>query len=439
MNGQYNLRNPGKYCLRCGAQIPDGAGICTNCGYIGEIQTVRTNEPRRGYPGEAQAQTARPADPRRGNVGETQTQTTQPAEPKRGSGKKKTAAVIVVLLVIAALALFFWQALGTPPDMRANPRGPERMQPTGIRSLLQSGLGIGGTARDTAKYTFLVLGTDRGDANSDVIMAVTFDTSNHALNVVNIPRDTLANVSWRTKKANSIFANMRARNSKEDDAEAKTMDATVEAFADILGYEADYWIQVDLKAFVELVDAVGGVDFDVPVNMNYVDKAGGLSINYSAGTHHLSGQQAIEVLRYRSGYASGDIGRIGTQQAFLKSAAGQILEKRSSLSISVLANTLIDNVRTNIALGDLIWFGKEFMKLDADSISFQTMPGKSETILGLSYVTINVDEWLELVNEQMNPFSAEITTDGVSILTRGADRKLYVTDGNWQGDANWGR
>jgi len=344
------------------------------------------------------------------------------------------------LLAIAALAVFFWQALGTPPDLRANPRGPERLQPTGIRSFLQSGLGVGGAARDTAKYTFLVLGTDRGDANSDVIMAVTFDTANQTLNVVNIPRDTLVNVSWRTKKANSILANMRARNSKEDDAEAKTMDATVEAFADVLGYEVDYWIHVDLKAFVELVDAVGGVDFEVPVNMNYVDKAGGLSINYSAGMHHLSGQQAIEVLRYRAGYASGDIGRIGTQQAFLKSAAEQILEKRSSLSISVLANTLLSNVKTNIALGDLIWFGKEFMKLDADNIAFLTLPGNtSDSISGLSFVTIYVDEWLELVNDKLNPFSAEITADGVSILTRGADRKLYVTDGNRQGDESWGR
>jgi len=359
----------------------------------------------------------------------------------RGKGKKKAAAAIVMLLLVAALAAFLWQALGAPPDMRANPRGPERLQPNGVRSLLQSGLGIGGgAARDTSKYTFLVLGTDRGDANSDVIMAVTFDTANHALDVVNIPRDTLVNVSWRTKKANSILANMRARNSKEDDAETKTMDATVEAFADILGYEVDYWIHVDLKAFVELVDAVGGVDFDVPVNMNYVDKAGGLSINYSAGAHHLSGQQAIEVLRYRAGYASGDIGRIGTQQAFLKSAAEQILEKRNSLSISVLANTLVKNVRTNIALGDLIWFGKEFMKLDAGGISFQTLPGNaSDSILGLSYVTIYVGEWLELVNDRLNPFSAEIAADSVSILTRGADRKLYVTDGNWQGDATWGR
>jgi len=393
MNGQYNLRKTGRFCLKCGAQIPDGMSACTNCGDGAEAQAE------------------------------------QIPEPGRGSGKKKTAIILAVIVVALALALFIlWRTPGAFLDV-------------GIGNILRPGHGAGETAgRDTAKYTFLVLGTDYGEYNTDVIMAVTFDTANHTLNVVNIPRDTLVNVSWRLKKANSILANMRARHSGEDNAETKTMDATIEAFADVLGYKADYWVQVNLKAFVTLVDAVGGVDFDVPVNMNYVDKAGGLSIKYTAGKHHLSGQQALEVLRFRAGYSTGDIGRVGTQQAFLKSAAEQILENKSSLSITDLAEVLINNVKTDVKLTDMIWFGKEFMKLDAEDISFYTLPGNiSDSIQSQSYVTIYVDEWLELLNERLSPLNAQITADDLSILTRGADRKLYVTDGNWRGDASWGR
>ena len=391
MNGQYNLRNTGRYCLKCGAQIPDGLGGCANCG---------------------------------SDAGQQET----PPAPKRGRAKK-TVAVLFVVAVFAALAVFvYWRTLGTPPGFRADPDSPGHSA-------------SGGNAdRDMAKYTFLVLGADYGEYNTDVIMVVTFDTAGRTLEVVNIPRDTLVNVSWRLKKANSILANMRARNSGKEDAEAKSMEATVEAFSDVLGYKVDYWILVNLKSFVTLVDAVGGVDFDVPVNMNYVDKAGGLSINYSKGVHHLSGQQALEVLRFRAGYSSGDIGRVGTQQAFLKSAAEQILAKKSSLSITDLANVLISNVKTDIKLADSIWFGREFMKLNAEDINFSIMPGNySASISNQSYVTIYVEEWLELLNDKLSPFGKAFTAEDLSILTRGADKKLYVTDGNRQGDANWGQ
>ena len=56
----------------------------------------------------------------------------------------------------------------------------------------------------------------------------------------------------------------------------------------------------------------------------------------------------------------------------------------------------------------------------------------------VSYVTIYVNQWLEMINEKLNPFFEEITLDNVSILTRGSDRLLFVTDGNKRGDASWG-
>ena len=394
--------------MKCGELIPDGARFCKGCGVKANNQAVQFEQPRQPEP-----------------------------PPKR---KKKKAPVIITIIVAliavsAAFSFFYFRsALGNAPDMRANPRGPERMQASGVDALSRIG-----ASRNTSKYTFLVLGADQGGANTDVIMAVTFDTSAGTLEVASIPRDTMVNVDWRLKKANSIFANMRARSSGERDSESKTMEMTVEAFADVLGYEVDYWVSVDMRAFVSLIDAIGGVVFDVPVNMNYTDSVGGLYINYTAGTHHLSGSQALEVLRFRSGYSNADIGRIRTQQSFLKSAAEQILENRSSLSLTDLANVFINNVKTDLKLSDLIWFGREFMKLDSDSITFHVMPGNASDSVGVqSYVTIYVDEWLELINDSLNPFNNDITTDDVSILTRGADRKLYVTDGNRRGDASWG-
>jgi hypothetical protein len=82
--------------------------------------------------------------------------------------------------------------------------------------------------------------------------------------------------------------------------------------------------------------------------------------------------------------------------------------------------------------------GREFLKVDAENVNFAVMPGFLDYAQSRSYITILLDEWLELVNERLNPFSKEMTPTDVSILTRGEDRRLYVTDGNWQGDSSWG-
>ena len=372
----------------------------------------------------------------------------EPSEepPQRKSGKKKAIIVFTVILAVligtAAYAYYYLRsALDSPPDVRANPRGHDRIQASGINNPIKPDQGVGssGIARNTGKYTFLVLGCDAGEYNTDVIMAVTFDTVSHSLDVVNIPRDTLVNVSWNLKKANSILATMRAEYGGKDDAEKKTMDATIGAFADVLGYEVDYSVQVNMRAVVTLIDAVDGVDFYVPVDMHYDDHAAGLSIHYSKGMQHLTGQQALEVMRFRSGYSNADIGRISTQQELLKSAAEQILAKRDSIDIVKLAGIFIKDVKTDIKLDDLIWFGRAFLKLDAENISFHMMPGDAaDSVRGQSYVTIYVGEWLELINSKLNPFLSKITESDVSILTRGADRRFYVTDGNRRGDSSWG-
>ena len=291
--------------------------------------------------------------------------------------------------------------------------------------------------RDTAKFTFLILGTDGSD--TDAIMVATLDTANRTFDVVNIPRDTLVNVSWGVKKANSIHANMRVRHMGEKNAEVNAMESTVEAFADLLGFEVDYWVVVNMQAFIALVDAVGGVDFYVPVNMRYTDEHQGLYINYSQGMHNqLNGIQALEVLRFRA-YPNADIGRIGTQQGFLHTAAEQVLSKREHIDLLEFAEIMLTHLVTDIPLNHLVWFAEVFLQLEPENITFHTMPGNySDSLEGQAYVTVYVDMWLELVNSKLNPFSVEITEDDVSVLTRRNERELYLTSGNRQGNPQWG-
>ena len=359
-------------------------------------------------------------------------------------------AIIFGVIVVTGVCGYFYvrTALDTRPPVRLNPIGPEYITPVDPTKPSIPSQSPGASPvknednreRDATKYTFLLLATDEGGGNTDVIMVASFDTTDRSLEIVSIPRDTLMNVSWGDpKKANSVYPNMRYKYGWEDKVLSTVMDSTVEAFADILGFEVDNWFLVDMRAFIALIEEIGGVDFYVPVDMNYHDYDAGLHINYTKGLHHLSGSEALEVMRYRQGYNNHDIGRINTQQSFLMSAAQQILAKIDASSIPSLAGTFLKYVKTNIELTNLIWFGNQFLKLDMENINFNVMPGNYSDYVGSqSYVTIYLDEWLEMINEKIYTFTDEIKPENVSILTRGSDRYLYVTDGDRKGDPSWG-
>ena len=372
---------------------------------------------------------------------------------------KKRAVVISAITVAALLALagsfygYLKWAVKKDPVVEDNPAYTNPINPTiDPDNPIPPGQAAPGQVnpanpgergyRDYGKLTFLLLATDDG-SNTDTIMVATLDLNELTFEVVSIPRDTMVNVSWSLKKANSIYSHKQLTHRGDSDMLEKTMADTVIEFSKFLGYRVDYWAVVNLRAFVTLVNTIGGVDFYIPVDMDYDDYDQGLHIHYTRGMKHLTGQQALEVVRFRNTYASGDIRRISVQQDFMMAAVKQILAKSGSVNtvdfVKDLAAVFIRDVKTNIPLENLIRYGNSFMNMDAENIRFHTMPGNTVDYVGPeSYVTIYVDEWLEMVNSILSPLYDDITDKGVSILTRGGDRRLYVTDGVWAGDSSWG-
>jgi len=295
---------------------------------------------------------------------------------------------------------------------------------------------IAESERDTDIFTFLFLGID-GHGNTDVIMVGALNTIENTLNVVSIPRDTMVNVEWSLKKVNSIQPMMRNRHRGQDDAEAVAMQATIDEFAHILGFPVDFWITMNMNGFVSLVDSIGGVNFNVPVSMNWRDPDRGHHYVVSRGQQRLNGVQALGVVRFR-GYGSGDLSRVATQGAFIKATVEQLRAGINVNNIPTWVDTFMRHVRTNIQVNHMVFLGKELLKVSNDNINFSTMPGTMDSVGVQSYITLHVDDWLDIVNTQLSPLDRVITPNDVSILTRGADRRLYVTDGNWRGNANWG-
>ena len=284
--------------------------------------------------------------------------------------------------------------------------------------------------RDTDQVNVLLLGIDE-HGNTDVIMLAAFHTVNSTLEVVSIPRDTMVNVSWDLRKANSIHAYMRNKHRNDTDRDNKIAESTIEHFRNLFGFHADYMVTVNFNGFIRIIDAVGPIPYNVPVSVNE------MGISVPRGNQRLNGRQALAVMRSRRSYANHAIGRDYAQQEFLQAVAATVLANKDNIKLNDMVDLFFRHVNTNIPLNYLAGYAMDFLRLSSDNINFSMMPGAIDTARGNSYITVQVDEWLELINERFNPFDREITVYDVSILTRGPDRRLMVTDGNWLGNTNW--
>lgn len=258
-------------------------------------------------------------------------------------------------------------------------------------------------------HTILVGGLDDDNGGSDTNLLVALDAENKAINVVSLPRDTLLDVDWSVKKLNSAYHH-------------GGFSRTMAEVSRLLGIPVMHYVTVDLKAFVSLVDAIGGVEFDVPLDMDYDDPAQDLHIHIPKGPRKLTGQEAIGVVRWRQNndgteYPNRDIGRIATQQAFLKAVAQQALRLDNVDKIPEFAEIFDAYVDTDLDLSNLIWLGEQALTIGSDNVAFYTLPGDGAGYYkGVSYYTLDPEAVLELVNVHFNPYQRDLTLENMDIL-----------------------
>ena len=277
--------------------------------------------------------------------------------------------------------------------------------------------------RKEGVYTFLLVGTDMGDGNTDTIMVATYDTKNQNVSIMSIPRDTMINASWDIKKINSVY-------SRYSDG----IGALKTQISRLVGFTPDFYVKVELSMFVELVDLVGGVEFYVPQDMNYDDDWQDLHIHLEEGLQVLDGESAMELVRFRR-YAEGDIKRVQVQQDFMKALIQECLSLEHWGKIKAYIDLAMENVETDLDFGSIVWFAAQALglngggALDMDNVYTCTLPANyyasawsRATGLKQSYVTIYPNQVVELVNERFNPYLQDVTTsmlDAMSILSNG--------------------
>lgn len=312
----------------------------------------------------------------------------------------KHSASTLRQIVLSVLTVFLLVFSAVSAYTLCTPEQDERVPLTSSQSSELSGdrrgdaSEVSATARRRGVENILICGKDRASGLCDVIIVARLDTSNHSASLVQIPRDTYAAYTEKDyRKLNG----------------APTSLGGVRGLADFLsrtlGVPIDHYALVDLDCIGDTVDAIGGVTLTVPTDMDYEDKSQDLSIHLKAGRQTLDGDLAEQFLRFRSGYASADLGRLDAQKLFLSAFLSEVKENCTLPTIIRIVRTLYGRVETDLTLGDCIRLASVGMKLSPERLTMETLPGEAARTNGDSgawYYILHRDAAFDTVNRLLN-------------------------------------
>lgn len=247
-------------------------------------------------------------------------------------------------------------------------------------------------------YNILLCGVDESHENADTIVLASFDTKAKTLRLLSIPRDTMSNEERPIQKINASYS---------VDYEGN-IEQTIREVEKVTALPIDRYAITTFEGFEEAIDAIGGVEMYVPMDLEYSDPYQDLEINLKEGDQILDGKHALQFVRFRSGYATGDIGRIGAQQLFFAALADTFLDKSIVTKVPSLAKVVSENMETDLTISEMIWFFKQAQGMSKDSIEMFILPGTPDYYDGLSYYIPSESGIIELINSKFMKGSKRI-------------------------------
>ena len=265
-------------------------------------------------------------------------------------------------------------------------------------------------------YTFLIIGLD-GGVNTDTIMVASYDALNKKANIISIPRDSLVNADRPMKKINAAYAS-GTLNGGGVDGGIEQLKREVKT---ITGIVPDFYVCIDLDAFVKIVDAVGGIDIEIPFNMKYDDPVQDLHIDLKEGLQHLEGQNALRFARYRKGNngrgAITDYQRIENQQGVIKEVLKNLLKPANILKIPEFIKIFNEYVHTDVKPENILWFASQLKEINGtEALSTYTMPTTGTSGLPMYYEYLDKFSIVDLVNRTINPYEKDIEAKDLDII-----------------------
>ena len=231
----------------------------------------------------------------------------------------------------------------------------------------------------TEPFTILLMGIDSTDevleknaiANGDTLILITFNPKTLNATMISIPRDSYVPIAcWSGKPENKITH-----------AAAYGNDCMINTIQDYFDTDIDYYAKINFKGLVKLVDAVGGVEVDVPQVLCTDDSSRGGEVCIQPGRQVLNGEQALVFARNRKALANGDFGRAQHQQEIIMALVNKMKTIKDVSTFMDILNTISNSLDTNLTTKQILSFynvGKDIIKKslssdDADLINIQQL------------------------------------------------------------------
>lgn len=311
---------------------------------------------------------------------------------KNKKTKKKNKVLRIFLIILLMIALFIAGFVG----YSAYKNG------WGVKGMIQTAMGQDETKlADLDPLTVLIMGVseDISSKLTDTIMIASYNPKTQKATLLSIPRDTFIgknkNTATSYDKINALYQS--------------SPEKTLAAVNKITGLDIKYYVVISNNALVQLVDEIGGVEFDVPIDMNYDDSSQKLAIHLKKGKQKLNGEQAEGLVRFRknnngtsypSEYGDNDLGRMRTQREFITEVAKQTLQLKNITKIGSFVDIIKENVTTNIknwsTITDYVAYAVDF---STENIKAESLPGEAGYYNKLSFFIYNQKETDKLVKE----------------------------------------
>ena len=265
--------------------------------------------------------------------------------------------------------------------------------------------------KEVGRINILVLG--ESDANqgrgkepyylTDTIMIVSYNPQTQQASILSIPRDTYVGKKDKKTASQNYLASYKINSVYRN---RTNMEEAIERISEPVGIELKNYVMVDTEAIPEIVDAIGGVQFNVPIDMNYDDYNQDLHIHLQAGEQLIDGDKAEQLLRFRHNqdftsypaeYGDNDTGRMRTQREFIQETAKQLLRMENAGKIVNLLEIVFKNIRTNLDMQEMKYYIPYAFKFNTSNIVTDVLPGVPEECNGVWIYTANKEKTKQVV------------------------------------------
>ena len=244
---------------------------------------------------------------------------------------------------------------------------------------------------------------------ADTIMIVSYNPQNQKAALISIPRDTYvgkkdrktaSKIYLESYKINTVFRN------------GTNIPEAMNRISALIGVDLDNYLIIDTKALIKLVDAIGGVTFNVPIDMSYDDDSQNLHIDLEAGEQLIDGAKAEQLLRFRHNnngksypteYGTEDIGRMRTQREFVTATIKQTMKPQNIFKLRRILDIMNDDVNTNLNINLMKNYIPVAVNFNVEDLQTDVLSGAPEYDNGVSIFVASPRDTKNKINKLFGP------------------------------------